>query len=87
MATFIEAKPFIELMPFSSINQIPFPAVRLEDATLVVSSMEKVNTAMATAYGCMTYKPDHVFNFGAAGVTSNSLLFVKVCDRYPESPR
>lgn len=39
MATFIEAKPFIILMPLSSINQTPFPAFRLEDKTLVISGM------------------------------------------------
>jgi adenosylhomocysteine nucleosidase len=69
MATFIEAKPFIELMPFTILNQTPFPTFQHEDMILVISGMGKVNAAMATTYGYINYRPNHVLNFGAAGAT------------------
>ena len=72
MATFIEAKPFIELMPFTFLNQKPFPAFQHEDTILVISGMGKVNAATAATYGCINYRPDHVLNFGAAGATGLS---------------
>lgn len=70
MATFIEAKPFIELMPLTGLYQGPFPAFKQGNTILLISGMGKVNAAMAATYGCMNYTPDRVFNFGAAGATS-----------------
>lgn len=72
MATFIEAKPFIERMPFTSLDQTPFPVFQHEDMILVISGMGKVNAAAATTFGCITYNPDHVLNCGAAGATGLS---------------
>lgn len=69
MATFIEAKPFIELMPLIKINHTPFPAFQNENLVLLISGMGKVNAAMAATHGCINYQPDHVLNFGAAGAT------------------
>lgn len=72
MATFIEAKPFIEMIPLTKCNDTPFPVFRKEDLVLVISGMGKVNAAMAAAYGCMNYRPDCVLNLGAAGATAFS---------------
>jgi adenosylhomocysteine nucleosidase len=72
MATFLEAKPFLELMPFTRLNQTPFPAFQQEDTILLISGIGKVNAAMAATYCCINFKPDYVFNFGAAGATGAS---------------
>ena len=72
MATFIEAKPFIELMPLFRLDHALFPVFEQKDITLIISGIGKVNAAMATAYGCATYRPDYVLNFGAAGATGHS---------------
>jgi adenosylhomocysteine nucleosidase len=72
MATFLEAKPFLELMSFTKLNQTPFPAFQQEDMILVISGIGKVNAAMAATYGCINFRPDYVFNFGAAGATGTS---------------
>lgn len=73
MATFIEAKPFIDLMPFTQVHQAPFPSFRHENKILVISGMGKVNAAMAATFGCLTYRPDSVLNLGAAGATGFSI--------------
>jgi nucleoside phosphorylase len=73
MATFIEAKPFIELVPLTKIDQAPFPTFQNEDTVLVISGMGKVNAAMAVTHGCISYKPYRVLNFGAAGATVFSI--------------
>jgi adenosylhomocysteine nucleosidase len=72
MATFLEAKPFLELMSFNKLNQTPFPAFQQEDTILVISGIGKVNAAMAATYCCINFRPDYVFNFGAAGATGAS---------------
>lgn len=73
MATFIEAKPFIEGLPFEKLDQAPFPTFQYENMVLMISGMGKVNAAMAAVYGCLKYRPDHVLNFGAAGATVFSM--------------
>jgi adenosylhomocysteine nucleosidase len=72
MATFLEAKPFLELMSFTRLDQTPFPAFQQDDTILVISGIGKVNAAMTATYCCINFRPDHVFNFGAAGATSSS---------------
>jgi adenosylhomocysteine nucleosidase len=72
IATFIEARPFIERMPFIRLDHTLFPAFQHEDMILLISGMGKVNAAMAVAYGCINFKPDYVLNIGAAGATTLS---------------
>jgi adenosylhomocysteine nucleosidase len=72
MATFIEARPFIELTPFTRLDQTLFPAFQHEDMILVISGMGKVNAAMALTYGLINFRPDYVLNAGAAGATTLS---------------
>ncbi len=72
IATFIEAKPFIEQMFFKKLDHTPFPAFQHRDMVLMISGAGKVNASMAATYGCIHYRPGQVLNFGAAGATSIS---------------
>jgi adenosylhomocysteine nucleosidase len=72
MATMLEAKPFVSQMSFEPVNKKPFLVFKKEKLLLVICGIGKANAAMATAYCCTKYKPDTVFNIGAAGALTMS---------------
>ena len=67
MATMLEAKPFVSQMSFEPFSKKPFLVFKKEKLLLVICGIGKANAAMATAYCCTKYRPDTVFNIGAAG--------------------
>ena len=72
MATMLEAKPFVSQMSLEPFNKNPFPVFKKEKLLLVICGVGKANAAMATAYCCTKYRPDTVFNIGAAGALTMS---------------
>ena len=69
MATMLEAKPFIESIPLEQVEKKPFPIFKKDNIFLILSGIGKANAAMATGYACQKFKPDRIFNLGAAGAT------------------
>jgi len=67
MATMLEAKPFVSQMSLEPVSKKPFLIFKKKKLLLVICGIGKANAAMATAYCCTNYKPDTVFNIGAAG--------------------
>jgi len=72
MATMLEAKPFVSEMSLEPLNKNPFLVFKKEKLLLVICGIGKANAAMATAYCCTKYRPDTVFNIGAAGALTMS---------------
>lgn len=78
IATMLEAKPFVSMfslepeLSFEPVNKKPFPVFKREKLLLIISGIGKTNAAMATAYCAIKYKPDAIFNIGAAGALSPS---------------
>ncbi len=72
MATMIEAKPFVEGLLLEPAEKKPFLVFKNQKYVLVVCGIGKANAAMATAYCCIKFKPDAVFNIGAAGALTLS---------------
>jgi adenosylhomocysteine nucleosidase len=72
MATMLEAKPFVSEMSFEPVSKKPFLVFKKKKLLLVICGIGKANAAMATAYCCTKYKPDTVFNIGAAGALTLS---------------
>jgi adenosylhomocysteine nucleosidase len=70
MATFLEAKPFIENLDLKQEQKHPFPLFANAVLRLVISGVGKANAAMATALYCHQFKPACLGNFGAAGALS-----------------
>jgi adenosylhomocysteine nucleosidase len=67
MATMVEAKPFVSGMSLEPVSKKPFLIFKNAKMILVICGIGKANAAMATAYCCTKFKPDTVFNIGAAG--------------------
>jgi adenosylhomocysteine nucleosidase len=67
MATMLEAKPFVLRMPLRQTQEIPFRLFQNDGILLIISGIGKANAAMATAYGCLKFKPACICNLGAAG--------------------
>jgi adenosylhomocysteine nucleosidase len=67
MATMLEAKPFVSQMSLEPVSKKPFLIFKKQKLLLVICGIGKANAAMATTYCCTKYKPDTVFNIGAAG--------------------
>ncbi len=72
MATMFEAKPFVESIPLEQVGKKPFYLYKKNNTFLILSGIGKANAAMATAYACVKFKPDCIFNLGAAGATDFS---------------
>lgn len=69
MATMLEAKPFVLGMSLRQTQKIPFRLFQNDGILLIISGIGKANAAMATAYGCLKFKPACICNLGAAGAT------------------
>ena len=69
MATMLEAKPFFLGMSLRQTQKIPFRLFQNDEILLIISGIGKANAAMATAYGCLKFKPTCICNLGAAGAT------------------
>ncbi|MCF8069305.1 MAG: hypothetical protein K9L30_12035 [Desulfobacterales bacterium] len=67
MATVFEADPFIRGLSLEKTANKPFTVYENKDFVLVISGIGKINAATATTFSCMNYKPDVIFNLGAAG--------------------
>jgi len=72
IATMVEAKPFVSGMSLDPVSKKPFPVFKKENTIVVICGIGKANAAMATAYCCINFKPDTVFNIGAAGALTKS---------------
>jgi adenosylhomocysteine nucleosidase len=72
MATMVEAKPFVAGMSLEPVNKKPFLVFKKKKIILVICGIGKANAAMATAYCCTKFKPDTVFNIGAAGALTKA---------------
>jgi len=72
MATMVEAKPFVTGMGLESVSKKPFLVFEKKQYLLVICGIGKANAAMATAYCCTKFRPDTVYNFGAAGALGKS---------------
>jgi len=72
MATMVEAKPFVTGMELEPVSKKPFLIFEKKQRLLVICGIGKANAAMATAYCCTKFKPDTVYNFGAAGALDRS---------------
>lgn len=73
MATYIEAKPFVEKITWQRSVKDPFPVYCAEDLTLVVSGMGKANAAAACAWLCTAKAPGCIINIGAAGANTHGM--------------
>lgn len=73
MATYTEAKPFVEKIRWSSSVKEPFPIYYGRDLTLAISGIGKTNAAMACTWLCMTCAPGFILNIGAAGANPEGL--------------
>lgn len=67
MATYIEAKPFVEKIQWIGSAQNPFPVYYGANLVLVISGMGKTNAAAACSWLCATLEPACIVNLGAAG--------------------
>ncbi len=74
MATYIEAKPFVEKIDWLRAAQTPFPVYHAKDLILVISGMGKTNAAAACAWLCTTARPGCIVNLGAAGANRDGLV-------------
>jgi nucleoside phosphorylase len=72
MATEAEAGPLIRELGLKETESKPLPVFKKRDILLVISGIGKANSAMATAFACVKYKPTWVLNPGAAGATRES---------------
>lgn len=73
MATYIEAKPFVEKMNWLGSGKRPFPVYYGGRVTLVVSGMGKANAGAACAWLCARGSVKCIVNIGAAGANRNGL--------------
>lgn len=73
MATYIEAKPFVEKIDWLRAAKTPFPVYHAKDLILVISGMGKTNAAAACAWLCTTANPGGIINLGAAGANIEGL--------------
>ncbi len=73
MATYIEAKPFVEGIKWHRQTEAPFPVYRSRGLSLVISGMGKTNAAMACAWLCTALAPSCIINLGAAGANRDGL--------------
>jgi adenosylhomocysteine nucleosidase len=73
MATKIEADPFIKKLSLSVTGKKPFSVSKNEEIILIISGIGKSNAAAAAAHLITVYRPDRVFNLGAAGSVSGEL--------------
>ncbi len=72
MATMVEAKPFVAGLHLEPVTKNPFLIFKKAKHLLVICGIGKANAAMATAFCCTKFKPDTVYNFGAAGALDKS---------------
>jgi len=72
MATMVEAKPFVTGMFLDHIIKKPFSIFKKKKMLLVICGIGKANAAMATTYCHTKFKPDKIFNIGAAGALTRS---------------
>ncbi|MFP4668026.1 MAG: hypothetical protein ACOCY3_04340 [Desulfosalsimonas sp.] len=73
MATYIEAKPFVEKIRWENSAEKPFPVYYLKNLALVVSGIGKVNAAAACAWLSAAASPKYIVNIGAAGANLDGL--------------
>lgn len=73
MATYIEAKPFVEKITWQRAAEKPFPVYYGKDLILVVSGIGKTNAAAACAWLCTAKSPLCILNIGAAGANREGL--------------
>ncbi|MFP4255856.1 MAG: hypothetical protein ACLFQ9_03240 [Desulfobacterales bacterium] len=73
MATYIEAKPFVEKITWQRSDKNPFPVYCADNLTLVVSGMGKANAAAACAWLCTARTPGCIINIGAAGANTQGM--------------
>ncbi|MFW6297543.1 MAG: hypothetical protein ACOC03_03480 [Desulfosalsimonas sp.] len=73
MATYIEAKPFVEKISWQRSAEKPFPVYYGKDMILVVSGIGKANAAAACAWLCTAESPLWILNIGAAGANREGL--------------
>ncbi len=72
MATMLEAKPFVSGLSLDQVHKKPFLVFTNKKYILLISGIGKANAAMASAYCCTKFKPDIIFNTGAAGALTMS---------------
>ncbi|MCF8028378.1 MAG: hypothetical protein K9K81_08430 [Desulfobacteraceae bacterium] len=73
MATYIEAKPFVEKTNWLGSEKKPFPVYYGNRVILVVSGMGKANAAAACAWLCVRESVKSIVNTGAAGANQQGL--------------
>ncbi|MBA2882258.1 nucleoside phosphorylase [Desulfosalsimonas propionicica] len=73
MATYIEAKPFVEKINWLGSEKKPFPVYYGNRVILVVSGMGKANAAAACAWLCVRESVQSIVNTGAAGANQQGL--------------
>ncbi len=73
MATYIEAKPFVEKIKWHRFVKEPFPVYHGDNLVLVISGMGKTNAAAACAWLCTALEPACIVNLGAAGANSREI--------------
>ncbi len=73
MATYIEAKPFVEKIEWHRSAEKPFPVYYKDGLILVISGMSKANAAAACAWLCTSESPGRIVNIGAAGANADGL--------------
>jgi adenosylhomocysteine nucleosidase len=71
MATYMEAKPFIESKLFAPIEDKPFPVYKNETHYLIISGIGKINAGIASTYLMSRFKIDSMYNIGAAGAATD----------------
>jgi len=72
-ATRTEARPFIEGLNLTAIENAPVRAFGGKGILAAASGIGKINGAVATAWMITAYKPDLIINFGSAGAASADL--------------
>ncbi|MCF8024662.1 MAG: hypothetical protein K9K82_04140 [Desulfobacteraceae bacterium] len=73
IATYTEAKPFVEKIDWQHCVKRPFPVYFGKALTLVISGIGKTNAAMACAWLSSTASAECIVNIGAAGANRDGL--------------
>ncbi|MBS3808684.1 MAG: hypothetical protein KGY38_00830 [Desulfobacterales bacterium] len=73
IATYIEAKPFVEGIKWHQRANAPFPVYQGRDLSLVISGMGKANAAAACAWLCTAMAPSCIVNLGSAGANRDGM--------------
>ncbi len=74
MATRLEAQPLIDLFGLQPVCARPVRAFARKGVMLVIGGIGKANAALGTAWLIERYRPDLIFNLGAAGAVDRACI-------------